>query len=126
MNGGMCHRLLKNHRIVKNDKLTWSKLSRMWSNINVGFHTSSTSRKTSEDTVTLSRYNPISELQPFMAEPIIPVDTIPFNPLETEIEAAKILFTPKPKSHEIRHIKTTVNIDKLPTYNIPEVCISLQ
>ncbi|XP_069130523.1 GTP-binding protein 8-like isoform X1 [Argopecten irradians] len=69
----------------------------------------------------LTKYNPISELQPFVAVPIIPDETVPFNPSESEIKSAATFFEPKEKSHVIRHIKTAARISDLPTYDIPEV-----
>ncbi|XP_021360228.1 GTP-binding protein 8-like isoform X2 [Mizuhopecten yessoensis] len=122
-------RLLGNQGMVVLSKpgFTWSKLSALLSNTTLGSFGISTSTNiqclsaTDQKKTQLTPYNPISELQPFVAVPIIPEGTASFNPAESEIKFASKFFTPKDESYKIKHIKTAAEIDKLPKYDIPEV-----
>ncbi|XP_033743157.1 GTP-binding protein 8-like isoform X1 [Pecten maximus] len=122
------HRLLKHQgmTVLTKDNCTWSKLSMLLRNTSRGsFGVCSSSKRSclskTYQANQLTKYNPISELQPFVAVPIIPDGTVPFNPSESEIKSASTFFEPKTKLHEIKHIKTAAKIPDLPTYDIPEV-----
>lgn len=64
--------------------------------------------------------NPIMDLQPYISIPIVPEGDMVFQPTEEEVTAGTQLFIPKPK-HDIRFIKSVVDLEKLPYYKVPEV-----
>ncbi|XP_060064345.1 GTP-binding protein 8-like isoform X2 [Ylistrum balloti] len=121
------HRLFQRQgmHVLSNDIYTWSKLSillKKKTQGSFGFCTSwrkFCSLRTNQ--TGLTKYNPISELQPFISVPIIQEGAIPFNPSEPEIKSASKFFTPRGRSHQIQHIGTAADMSKLPTYDIPEV-----
>ncbi|KAJ8298293.1 hypothetical protein KUTeg_024824 [Tegillarca granosa] len=60
------------------------------------------------------------DLQPYISIPIVPEGDMVFQPTEEEVTAGTQLFIPKPK-HDIRFIKSVVDLEKLPYYKVPEV-----
>ncbi|XP_041359653.1 GTP-binding protein 8-like [Gigantopelta aegis] len=81
------------------------------------FHTSSSYYKRQ----TLYQ-NPLMKLQPYLEIPILPKNNQVFSPSASEMENASELFKSRPRDkHEIKFIKSVVNLENLPEHDLPEV-----
>ena len=66
--------------------------------------------------------NPIMKLQPYLEIPILPKNSHVFNPSASEMESASDLLRSRPQDkHEIKFLKSVVNLEGLPQHSLPEV-----